>query len=123
MRANACVVGDFHPGANPLGQAMFATRPPDRESFLAAIASDIGKLPFLNPPGGDGPPATRNMPAITRPGDMHVAATPRARMPGGYRTWHAADLITDGANVTTPDGSWQAPLAPVTPGWAASFLW
>jgi Lantibiotic dehydratase, N terminus len=106
-----CVVGDFHPGANPLGQAMFATRHPDRKGFLAAIASDVGKLPFLNPPGGDGPPPTRNMPAITRPGDMHVAATPRDRMPDGYRMGHAADLITDGANVTTPDGSWQAPLA------------
>jgi hypothetical protein len=32
-------------------------------------------------------------------------------MPDGYRTWHAADLITDGEIVTTPDGSWQAPLA------------
>jgi hypothetical protein len=45
-----CVVGDFHPGANPLGQAVFATRHPDRDQFLGAIAADVGALPFLIPP-------------------------------------------------------------------------
>jgi lantibiotic biosynthesis dehydratase-like protein len=102
-----CVVGDFHPGANPLGQGVFATRHPDRERFLAAIASDVGTLPFLIPPRDAG----RRMPAITRAADVHVAATPRDRMPDGYRTLHAADLIVDGETVATPDGSWHAPLA------------
>jgi len=106
-----CVVGDFHPGANPLGQAMFATRHPDRDRFLGAIASDAGTLPFLIPPRDAGFQTTRNMPAITRPGDVHVAGGPRDRMPDGYRTLPAADLVTDGETVTTPDGSWQAPLA------------
>jgi hypothetical protein len=32
-------------------------------------------------------------------------------MPDGYRTLPAADLIVDGETVTTPDGSWQAPLS------------
>jgi hypothetical protein len=32
-------------------------------------------------------------------------------MPDGYRTLPAADLISDGETVTTPDRSWQAPLA------------
>jgi hypothetical protein len=32
-------------------------------------------------------------------------------MPDGYRTLPAADLIVDSETVTTPDGSWQAPLA------------
>jgi len=62
-----CVVGDFHPGANPLGQSMFAARHPDKDRFLDAIASDVGTLPFLHPPGGIGSPPTRNMPEITRP--------------------------------------------------------
>jgi hypothetical protein len=106
-----CVVGDFHPGANPLGQSMFATRHPDNNRFLSAIASDVGTLPFLHPPGGIGSPPTRNMPAITRPGDVHVTAGPRDRMPDGYRTLRAADLIVDGESVTTRDGSWRAPLA------------
>jgi hypothetical protein len=106
-----CVVGDFHPGANPLGQGMFATRHPDRNQFLDAIAADVGTLPFLIPPRDIGFQTTRNMPAITRPGDMHVAAGARDRMPDGYRTFPAADLITDGQTVATPDGSWQAPLA------------
>jgi hypothetical protein len=106
-----CVVGDFHPGANPLGQSMFATRHPDKDRFLSAIASDVGTLPFLHPPGGIGSPPTRNMPAITRPGDVHVTAGSRDRMPDGYRTLPAADLIVDGETVTTQDGSWQAPLA------------
>jgi hypothetical protein len=106
-----CVVGDFHPGANPLGQGMFATRHPDRERFLAAITSDAGALPFLIPPRDVGLQTTRNMPAITRPGDVHVAGNPRDRMPNGYRTLRAADLMVDGETVTTPDGCWQAPLA------------
>jgi Lantibiotic dehydratase, N terminus len=106
-----CVVGDFHPGANPLGQAVFATRHPDRDQFLGAIAADVGALPFLIPPRDIGFQTTRNMPAITRPGDVHVAAGSRDRMPDGYHTLPAADLITDGETVTTPDGSWQAPLA------------
>jgi len=101
------VVGDFHPGANPLAQGVFATRHPDRQRFLAAIASDVGTLPFLIPPRDAG----RRMPAITRAADVHVAATPRDRMPDGYRTLHAADLIVDGETVATPDGSWHAPLA------------
>ena len=106
-----CVIGDFHPGANPLGQGMFATRHPNRERFLAALASDTGTLPFLIPPRDVGWQTTRNMPAVTRPTDVHVAATPRDRMPDGYRTLHAVDLIVDGENVTTADGTWQAPLA------------
>jgi hypothetical protein len=106
-----CVVGDFHPGANPLGQGMFATRHPDRERFLNAIASDVGALPFLIPPRDAGNHTTRNMPAITRPGDPHVAPTGKESMPSGYHTMHAADLIVDDGNVKTPDGAWQAPLA------------
>jgi hypothetical protein len=106
-----CVVGDFHPGANPLGQGMFATRHPDRDRFLGAIASDVGALPFLIPPRDVGFQTTRSMPAVTRCGDVHVAADSRDRMPDGYRTLPAADLVTDGETVTTPDGSWQAPLA------------
>ena len=106
-----CVVGDFHPGANPLGQSMFAARHPDKDRFLDAIASDVGTLPFLHPPGGIGSPPTRNMPEITRPGDVHVTVGSRDSMPTGYRTLPAADLIVDGETVTTRDGSWQAPLA------------
>ena len=106
-----CIVGDFHPGANPLGQGVFATRHPDRDRFLGSIASDVGTRPFLIPPRDVGFQTTRNMPAITRPGDVHVAADPRDRMPDGYRTLAAADLLTDGETVGPPDGSWRAPLA------------
>jgi len=67
-------------------------------------------LPFLIPPRDAGFHTPRNMPATTRPGDVHVAASSRDRMPDGYRTLRAADLITDGQTVTTSDGSWQAPL-------------
>ena len=105
-----CVVGDFHPGANPLCQSMFGARYPDRERFLGAIASDVGTLPFLIPSRDILLPPTRNTPVITRPGAVHVAASPRDRMPDGYFTLHAGDLIADGEHVTTRDGSWQAPL-------------
>jgi hypothetical protein len=89
---------------------VFATRHPDRDRFLGAIASDAGPKPFLIPPRDVGFHTTRNMPATTRPSDVHVAASPRDRMPDGYRTLRAADLITDGQTVTASDGSWQAPL-------------
>jgi len=42
---------------------------------------------------------------------VHVAADLRDRMPDGYRTLRAADMIVDGDTVTTPDGRWQARLA------------
>jgi hypothetical protein len=89
---------------------MFATRP-DRERFLSAIASDVGALSLLIPPRDAGSHTTRNMPAITRPSDPHVAATRGESMPDGYRTIQAADLVVDGGNVTTADGTWHAPLA------------
>jgi len=105
-----CVVGDFHPGANPLGQGMFSTRHPDRERFLRATAADVGARPFLIPASDTGFLTTRNMPAITRPGDPHVAFTRMETMPAGYRTMQAADLIVDGGTAMTPDGAWRAPL-------------
>jgi hypothetical protein len=90
---------------------VFATRHPDRDQFLSTIAADVGTLPFLIPPRGVGFRTPRSVPAITRADDVHVAADPRDRMPGGYRTLPATDLISDCETVTAPDGSWRVPLA------------
>ena len=93
-----CVIGDFHPGANPLTQGLFATRHPDRERFLDAISAQSGEGLYLIPPKFADRMTSRIMPAITRPHRTHVAATPGACMPEGYRVVSAADLdVRDGA--------------------------
>jgi Lantibiotic dehydratase, N terminus len=106
------VVGDFHPGINPLGQGIFANRHPDRERFLSDWASDVGSPQlFMIPPRAPGVQQTsRNMPAVTRPDDIHIRATTGAPMPEGYRTVSIGELIAEGEQVTDRRGSFHAPL-------------
>ncbi len=106
-----CVVGDFHPGTNTLVQGLFATRHPDRERFVDAIASDWGERPWLIPPKSSERMRSRIMPAMTRPDRVHVAATPGACMPEGYRVVDVRDLFIRDGQVT--DGAGAA-LGPVT---------
>lgn len=106
-----CVVGDFHPGTNTLIQGLFATRHPDRDAFVAAVAADWGEGLYLIPPKTAERMRSRIMPAMTRPDRMHVAATPGASMPDGYRVVDVRDLLIRDGIVTDGDG---APLGPIT---------
>lgn len=106
-----CVVGDFHPGANTLAQGLFATRHPDHERFLEAYSSDAGDAPFLIPPKTGQRMMARIMPAITRPQQVHVAATPGACMPEGYRVVDVADLLLEGGEIVARDGTALGSLA------------
>ena len=106
-----CVVGDFHPGTNTLVQGLFSTRHPDREAFVDAIAADWGEGLFLIPPKTAERMRSRIMPAMTRPDRVHVAATPGACMPEGYRVMDARDLLIRDGVVTDGDG---VPLGPMT---------
>lgn len=106
-----CVVGDFHPGTNTLVQGLFATRHPDREQFLDAIASDSGEGPFLIPPKAAERMRSRIMPAMTRPGRVHIAATPGACMPEGYAVVNVRDLLIEGGTVVSSDGRVRCSLS------------
>src|SRR5262249_9061326 len=45
------VIGDVHPGANPLMQGVFAQRHPDLAAFLRTVEAATGPgMPFLLPP-------------------------------------------------------------------------
>jgi hypothetical protein len=106
-----CVVGDFHPGTNTLVQGLFATRHPDREAFLDALVSDWGEGPWLIPPKSAERMRSRIMPAMTRPHRIHVAASPGACMPDGYRVVDVRDLLIHDLMITDRNG---APLGAVT---------
>ena len=101
------VIGDFHPGANPLGQGTFANRHPDRPAFLANYAADVGspQVILLPPRDSSVPMTARMMPAITRPGDVHVTVSPQVRMPAAYRTVSVGELIVAGDDITDRAGS------------------
>ena len=106
------VIGDFHTGANPLVQGVFAPRHPEPEQLLADIHRDVvSPILYPIPPKHGGVAMTaRNAPAFTRPDDVHVATTPTDRAPDGYRTIDIADLIADGDQCTDRHGAFQAPL-------------
>ena len=106
-----CVVGDFHPGNNPLMQGMFATRHPDRERFVTAIHAEIGQpIVFLVPPRDAARMTSRVMPAFTGPTDIHVAATPGACMPDGLPVIDIGQLVIDGEDAVEPALGIRFPL-------------
>jgi hypothetical protein len=107
------VVGDFHPGANPLGQGTFANRHPDRPAFLSNYAADVGspQVILLPPRNGGVRMTARMMPAITLPSDVHVTVSPQVRMPAGYRNVGIGELVVAGEDVSDRAGSFHIALA------------
>ncbi len=108
------VVGDVHPGANPLIQGLFAHRHPDIEAFERDHVAAVGAgLPVLMPPWS---PTTnhdgRGMPRTTA--DMvHIAAMPQTRAQARRRTWLAHELLVDGHNLIDRGGELRVPLVDV----------
>jgi lantibiotic biosynthesis dehydratase-like protein len=107
------VIGDYHPGTNPLGQGLFAYRHPQRQRFLETWGTDVGTPTiYLLPPRSPQVPLTaRLMPACNLPGDIVVVPPmPHVRAKPGPRVIAVADLLVDGATVTDREGSFRAPL-------------
>ena len=106
------VIGDMHPGANPLVQGVFANRHPDPPVMRGLIRAAVGApVPFLLPPfapgiGEDG----RGMP-VTAEDDIHLAALPGTRAQPPRRTWLPDELLVDGAYLTDRNGVLRVPLA------------
>ncbi len=106
------VIGDMHPGANPLVQGLFAHRHPNPAVMHALIRTAVGRpVPMLLPPfapgmGQDG----RGMP-LTAEDDIHLAVLPEGRARPPRRTWLPDELLVDGGDVVSHDGSLRLPLA------------
>ena len=105
------VVGDIHPGANPLLQGLFAHRHPSPDTMLAQHAAAVGPgVPFLLPPFAPGLGVdSRSMP-ISAEDDIHIAVMPdtRARLP--RRTWLVDELLVDGDDLVDRSGRLRIPL-------------
>jgi hypothetical protein len=107
------VIGDYHPGTNPLGQGLFSYRHPDRQRFLETLGSDVGTPTIypLPPRVPQVPLTARLMPAANLQGDIVVLPPmPEARVRPGSRVVSVADLLVDGATITDREGSFRAPL-------------
>ncbi|HEU5066431.1 MAG TPA: lantibiotic dehydratase [Gaiellaceae bacterium] len=117
------VIGDFHPGTNPLGQGLFSYRHPDRQRFLETWGSDVGTPTIYPwpPRVAQVPMTARLMPASNLPGDIVVLPPmPEVRAPRGSRVVSVADLLVDGATITDREGSFRAPLHSLF--WAPMFV-
>lgn len=105
------VIGDMHPGANPLVQGLFAHRHPDPPTMLELIRAAIGRpVPMLLPPfapgmGQDG----RGVP-LTAEDDIHLAAMPDTRAQPPRRTWLPDELLVDDGDLVDRDGELRVPL-------------
>ncbi|HET7170831.1 MAG TPA: lantibiotic dehydratase [Gaiellales bacterium] len=105
------VVGDVHPGNNPLIQGVFAHRHPAPARMHQELQRVIGPgLPVILPPwsptmGADG----RGMPA-TSDDMVHIAVMPETRAQGGRHTWMAQELLVDGTDLVDPTGELRVSL-------------
>jgi hypothetical protein len=109
------VVGDSHPGANPLCQGVFAHRHPDPERFRELFRREAGAAqPFLLPPWGPGMNAeARGVPVL---GDdaIHIAMSPESAAPNGHRTRRPHELwVESGGDLVDAAGELRVPLADV----------
>jgi hypothetical protein len=107
------VVGDVHPGNNPLIQGLFAHRHPDPSRFWRLIGDAVGPAaPILLPPFGPGLGADgRGFPACPHDA-IQIAVLPETRAQDG-RTWIAQELLVDGDNVVDATGELCVPAIDV----------
>ena len=108
------VIGDVHPGNNPLIQGLFAHRHPDPSAFRRAISGDLGPgLPALLPPYAPGLSVdARTFPATSNDW-IHIAVMPDTRAQNGRRTWFPHELLIDGTDVIDTTGELRVPVGDV----------
>jgi hypothetical protein len=105
------VVGDVHPGVNPLRQGVFAHRHPRPDAMQARVAAAVGPgIPYLLPPYAPGLGVdARSMP-VSAEDDVHIAVMRDTRAPAPRRTWLADELLVDGDDVVDHTGRLRVPL-------------
>jgi hypothetical protein len=99
------VVGDVHPGGNPLIQGVFAHRHPDPETFHHEIAQRAGTMAVLMPPWVPGLGVEARGIAVTPVDMVHIATNPDARAQAPRRTWLADDLFVEAGHVVDRTGA------------------
>ena len=108
------VIGDMHPGSNPLLQGLFGDRHPSPARMYELLRHETGaRLPLLLPPWGPGMLVdARGVPLM---GDdaIHIAINPESSAPRGKRTWRAEELWVEGRTLVDSDGELRVCLAEV----------
>jgi hypothetical protein len=107
------IVGDVHPGDNPLAQGLFGLRHPDPQAFLALLARDAGAQPaLLLPPWGPGMGVDARGFPLTARGDVVILA-PGGCAPSGTRGWSVEELLVEGRDVVDRAGTLRVSLMDV----------
>jgi hypothetical protein len=108
------VIGDVHPGSNPLLQGFFGNRHPAPERMYELLRHEAGEaLASLLPPWGRGMQVdARGVPLF---GDdaVHISINPESSAPLGQRTWRADELWVEGRDVVDASGELRVPLVDV----------
>jgi hypothetical protein len=108
------VIGDVHPGSNPLLQGLFGNRHPSPDVMFELWRHEAGpEHLFLLPPWGPGIQAdARGVPLL---GDdaIHIAINPESCAPNGRRTWRAEELWVEGSDVVDASGALRIALTDV----------
>jgi hypothetical protein len=108
------VIGDVHPGNNPLVQGLFADRHPDPARFRRTVAADVGGgVVQLLPPLGPGHGVDARGIPPTDEETIYIAAMPNTRARDGRRTWLPQELVVDGHDVVDRSGTLRVPLIDV----------
>jgi hypothetical protein len=109
------VVGDSHPGANPLCQGVFAHRHPAPERFRELYRREAGgALPFLLPPWGAGMNAEARGAPVLGDDAIHIAMSAESAAPNGHRTWQPQELwVESSGDLVDASGELRVPLADV----------
>ena len=105
------VIGDMHPGANPMMQGFLAHRHPDVPRLLSMVEAAIGRgVPLLLPPYGPGLGVDARTAPVTAEDHIHIAAMPDTRAPQPRRTWLPQELLVDGGDLVDRSGQLRIPL-------------
>lgn len=105
------VIGDVHPGANPLMQGLFAHRHPDVPELLRMVEAATGRgVPLLLPPLGPGMGVDARGFPLTSEHNIHIAAMPDTRARPPRRTWLPHELLVDNGDLVDRTGELRTPL-------------
>jgi hypothetical protein len=105
------VIGDVHPGNNPLIQGVFAHRHPDPAAFMRAVGAAMGpRMPVLLPPWGPGISVDARGVGVTPLDTVNIAAAPDTRAQLPRHTWLPHELLIDGADLVDRAGTLRVTL-------------